>query len=413
MPALLYPAAKFLYRWWIMWEIYYKELNWMLFEIVPPSEVVKPFRAMEDVIHSLWPIYDKANWREEWCMGELPLGPYWWSFEIASFGGEIHFYIRLEEKLRNFFESVLHAHYPEAEVFEVPDYTQNVPQNMPNESLDFYGEDYRFMKNDAYPIRTYKFFEIKPEEVYEEKRLDPLSALLERMTKLKKDEQAWFQIVLVPITDRDIPWATKGRAIADKIARRPAKPKRSIIGEAARSLAFGKTPFEEEKKEEPVIPPEMKLTPGEREILQGIEDKIAKQGFKTSMRFIYVHKKGAYFSPYSKIVRSYFMHFGTQNLNVILYLPQTRTRVHFLFRQRRLFARKKDMFRKYVKRFPPCYPKVVGPGTLIFNAEEIASIFHLPMKAATLPPGVPRILAKKGGPPPGIPTGPPPDLPTE
>ncbi len=395
-----------MYRWWIMWEIWYKEIEWMVFEITPPAEVKKPFRAMEDVIHSLWPLYDSPNWREEWCQGEFPKGPFWLSFEIASFGGDIHFYVRLEKRLKDFFESVLHAHYPDAEIREVPDYTQNIPQNIPNDKWGIYGEDYHFRYDDPYPIRTYKFFEIKPEEVTEEKRLDPFPALLERMTKLKKDEQAWFQMILVPILDRDVDWITQGRKLADKIARRPEEEKpKSIIGETARALAYGKTPYEKEEKEEKeIIPPEMKLTPGEREVLQGIEEKISKHGFKTSMRYLYIHRAGAYFSPYAKITRSYFMHFGTENLNSVLYLPRTRTRVHFLFRKRRLYARKRDMFRKYVKRFPPCYPRLIGYGTMIFNAEELATMFHLPVKAALLPPGVPRLLAKKGGPPPGIPT---------
>lgn len=411
LPAILYLPVRFLYFWWVKWEVWYKRIDWMTLEIVPPGEIEKPFRAMEDVFSALWPIYDFANWRERWCEGELPMGPYWFSFEIASFEGDVHFYLRIERGRRSFAESIIYTHYPEAEIFEVEDYTQTLPQDLPNKVYDVYGEDFKFIRDHSYPIKTYKFFEARiPEAVETEKRIDPLYSLMEAMTNLRKGEITWFQIVPVPITNEDIPWASKGKQIANKIARRPQKPKsRSILQEIS-DVIIGGQPAEAER--EKGLPPgvseeterEMLITPGERAVLTGIEEKISKYGFATFIRFLYIFPRGAYYVPHGKIGRSYFAHFFTQDMNTIVFSGRTRSKVHYLLRKRRVYARKKSLFEKYVRRFPPSFPKMVGPETLILNIEELATLFHLPTKASILPPGVPRVPVKKGAPPPGIPT---------
>lgn len=408
LPAILYLPVRFLYFWWVRWEVWYKKLDWTVLELVPPGEIEKPFRAMEDVFTALWPIYDIANWRERWCEGEFAFGPYWFSFEIASFGGDVHFYLRVERPRRSFAESIIYTHYPETEIFEVEDYTQRLPQDLPNKTYDLYGEDFRFTRDYVYPIRTYKFFEaVRPEAILGERKLDPIYSLMEAMTNPKKGEIMWFQIVPIPITNEDFPWVSKGREVADKIARRPRKAKpKSILREAGEAI-IGKELTEVERGLAPGVSPETErellITPGERAILTAIEEKISKYGFATSIRYLYIFPRGAYYVPHGKIGRSYFAHFYTQDMNTILFSSRTRSKVHYVFRKRRVFARKKSMFEKYVRRFPPSYPKMVGPETLILNSEELATIFHFPIKASILPPGIPRVFAKKGEPPPGIP----------
>ena len=411
LACILYFPARFLYLWWISWEIWYKEQEWMLLEIVPPGEIEKPFKAMEDIFSVLWGIIDTPNWREEWCQGELPLGGgLWFSFEIASIGGKVHFFTRVPKGFDKTIESAIYSHYPEAEIFEAPDYTQNVPQNVPNQIFDLYGEDFELMREDFYPIKTYsEFFEVKPEAVKEEKRIDPFNSLLEHMVTLKPDEQYWLQIVTNPITNELIPWITEGKKAADKKARRPQKPKqKSIIGEVI-DVILGTTSAELQK--EKGLPPgvseeterEMLITPGERKILTAIENKMSKYAYQTWIRIIHIYKRDKpHFRGNYKIGRTYFNHFFVTDLNTIKFWQATRTRLHFWFVKRRLYSRKKNIFRRCVKRFPPKYPNM-RKGTYIFNIEELATIFHFPMKSASLPPGVPRVFAKKGEPPPGIP----------
>jgi hypothetical protein len=431
LPVILYFPARLLYLWWVRWEVWYKKGKWILIEVTPPREILKPFRAMENIFSIMWGVYDSANWRERNCEGQLANGPYWFSCEIASLGGEIHFFIRILTEWRDVAESTIYSQYPDAEIRVVDDYTQNVPQDIPNKEWDMYAEDYSLQREDSYPIRTYSaFFEEKPEVVKEEKRLDPLSSVLENLSKIKPTEQFWLQIVPTPITDRDIPWATRGRKLADRIARRKEPSGPSLFGWLARligdvgDLTIRGKPlpeeFEEEKKREEIIPPEMKLTPGEREILIGIENKISKPGFKTWIRGVYLFQKECPRSAGShKIARSYFNQFVTQNMNAFIFWGPTRTRVHYWFRDRRLFMRKRKQFRNYVERLPSYFPwnlngeplpilrlirYPLGPGirgTIILNTEELATIYHFPSKITI--PSMPYVEAKKAGPPSGLP----------
>lgn len=436
VPLILIFPLKSLYLWWVRWEVWYKKGKWILLEIKTPEEILKPFRSMEDVIHILWGVYDSHNWRERWCEGGLPSAPYWFSLEIVSIGGEIHFYIRILEVWRNAFESAIYSQYPEAEISVVEDYTKNVPKNIPNEKWDLYGEDLTLIKDEVYPFRTYSmFFEKEAEEkrVLEEKRIDPINSLLEALSKLKSGEQFWLQIVAAPIQDKDIPWKTRGKETIDQIriyrgaiARKP-KP---MLQETVDVLFTGKpagAPKERAKvsiEEEKLIEEKIKLTPGEREVVENIEKKISKQGFKTSIRIIYLYKKDQpYFIGNYKIGRAFFNHFMTENLNTILYFGPTRSRIHYWMGGRRLYLRKRKQFKNYIDRLPSYfpwnlrgepvhtiffdafYPKGPGKwqkGTFVLNAEELATLYHFPSKITV--PAVPRVEAKKGGPPSGLPT---------
>ena len=159
-------------------------------------------RAMESVFSGLWQIYAPPSPIEKWWDGQELLS---YSFEIASIDGIPHFFVRCLDNARNMVESHIHAQFPEAEIFEVEDYTQKVPQDLPNKDWDMWGTDYQLTKDNAYPIKTYRDFETERESK-EEKRIDPISSLLEAMSRLKKGEQIWVQIRAKPILDSDLPW---------------------------------------------------------------------------------------------------------------------------------------------------------------------------------------------------------------
>jgi len=423
-PIILFFPFKLLYLWWIKWEVWYKKINWILLEIKPPEEILKPFKAMEDIINVLWPIYDSPNWRERWCEGQPPSFAFWLSFEIASIGGIIHFYIRINKDWKDMVEATIYSQYPEMEISVVEDYTKNVPQNVPNKKFDLYSEDFTVWKDDVYPIKTYSMFFEKPEEekrVMEEKRLDPLNSLLEALAQLKPGEQYWLQIVATPILNHDIPIFTRGREVANKLAKRPeAKKSKPFWQEAIEVLIPGK-PAEVPEEEVGLIAPELRLTPGEKEILKGVETKIEKYCYNCWIRIVYLFKKDEpYFLGNYKIGRSYFTHFTTSHLNALVYMGPTRTRIHYWLRDRRLYLRKRKNFRNYVDRFPPYFPwnmegrmvhpfdfgfypkgPGLGKGTFVLSSEELATIFHFPAKITV--PAVPRVEVKKVGPPPGLP----------
>ncbi len=415
VPLILAAALKDYYLWWIGWDHWYSQLKWVTLELIPPKEMLAPLSAMEDIFSLVWGIFDKPNFREKWVEGELPLGPFWCSWEIASIEGKIHFYVRCLTNHRHIIESAIYSYYPEVEIKQVADYTKNVPQNIPNKEWDLAGEDYVLAKENAYPIKTYpKFFEPQGERIsQEEKRVDPIISLLEDMSRLGPGEQFWCQFITTPIVDADIPWRKEAKKIITKIAKRPEKKEKTLFDEVYDMISTvigGLTaPSGEGVKS---IPPEksesgekeMVITPGEREVLSAIEDKIKKPAYKTVIRGIYLAKRKSLNSDHGKILRAYMNHFGTSNLNYIRFNVKTRTKVHFVLRKTRKYLRARKLFIFYVHRFPPLYPKMAEEGAPIFNTEELATMFHFPTKISGLVvPTASAVEAKKGAPPSNLP----------
>ncbi len=410
LPIFIYPLMKFSYFWWLRWGVWFKEKKWVLLEIVPPQEIKKSFATMEDIFNSLWAIYSMPNWKDKWCEGVLPSGGAWFSFEIASISGKVHFYLRVLSGAKKMAEDLIYSHYSDVEVYEAEDYTKNAPKDIPDGKFDLYGEDYIYLKKDYYPIKTYKSFELSAAESdKEEKKMDPIHSLLEGMTKLKNGEQAWLQVVATPITTGDTDVFKEAKEFIDKMAGREVKkpaPMKSITRETIETMINFGNPVPSQAEEKPSGQKfEMHIvTPGEKNVMEAIENKFSKYIFRVSIRGLYVYQSNAYNPNNVGIIRSYFPHFGAQNLNSIILSLKTRTKIQYLFKKRRVYKRKKNIYSRYIKRLPPSYPKSMdGHGVMVMSSEEMATIVHLPSNAGNLPPGVPRVYIKRGSPPPGIP----------
>ena len=411
IPFLLIKPFSYLWLWWLGDRWLKKEVRMILLEIKPPKEVLTPIKAMETVFAGLWHLYEPPSPREKWLDGKQQLSM---SLEIASLGGQPHFYVRIPDAVRDRVESNIYSQYPDIEIQEVEDYTKFVPRDIPNKKWNMWGCDYVMLKDDVYPIRTYsQFFEENPETSKEEKRIDPMSMLLEGMAKFKPKEQLWVQIVITPVLPGvESDYEKRGRALADKLLNRPGpKPAgKPIIQEAIEVFVgslMNKGPAEEKEKAEELIPAEMKLSPGERDVVAAIERKISKAAFKCNIRFIHLGEKEDYFGGKKTIPMSFFDQFTTINLNGLKPWSDTITKkytVWFWFLDaRRTYIRKRNMFRNYVNRFSPLFPRDSGKSRFILNTEELASLFHFPGRMATGAPSMSRVEAKRGEAPADLP----------
>jgi len=417
LPFLLWRPFSFLWHWWRT-DKFLKEIKSILLEVRMPKEVLKPIRAMETVLDGLWQIlYDPpGDFFEKHIEGKILLS---YSFEIVSINGETHFFIRIPEANQEAVEAVIYSQYPEAEISVVDDYTKFVPQDIPNKDWDLWGADYKLLKPNPYPIKTYTQFETERESM-EEKRIDPLASLLESLAKVKQGEQYWIQITATPVRGdvggkEGVLWLKEGEKIRDELARRIEKKpiRKPLIMEVADIFITGQPPGEAKEEAKELLPPEMKLTPGEREILSAIEQKMAKRGFQTNIRFIYLGDKEVFFKPKLRFALSFFSSFTTQNLNALYPYGQpfiTKIKKHWflplnLLRSRRLYLRKRSIFRKYCMRVDPLFPKAAKwPSSFILNTEELATIFHFPGRRSASAPFIKRIESKKGEAPSGLPT---------
>jgi len=421
LSPILVPAWKILKEWWwvplpfILWKyflffwLFWRRDIWIstvfkpiLLEIKIPKDNLKPIRAMEEVFNSLHAIiYHPPDWWEKWVDGQVQT-TLW--LEIVSLGGEIHFYIRIHTPYRDAVESAVYSQFPEAEITQAQDYTKLVPADMPNKEWDFFGSDYKTMREDWYPIKTYKTFETETEAL-EEKRVDPVAALLEALAKMKPDEQIWFQFGVEP-TSAELrsmqKWLDEGMALRDKLAKRPDKGIYKPMHQEAADLLFaGKIPGAEEPVQAEAFPPEMRLTPGEKDIVTAIELKRSKSIFESMARFIYLGKKDVWFKQNFRLAFSYFSQYETANLNALFPNGKTLTKIHkswFLplnwLIPRRYYLRRRKLFRNYKNRFSPFFPR--PGGTFKLNSEEVASLFHFPSWVVAPVPGVSRVEAKKG-----------------
>lgn len=404
LPFILWGPFLFQYRFWKINEWLKKQKSVSL-EIILPKEVLKPIRAMESVISGIGAvIYKPPDWWETWVDGEVQLSAH---LELVSIDGNPHFYIRIPAGARQAVETTIYAQFPEAEVKIVEDYTKTVPQNIPNKDWDLFGSDYKLLRDDPYPIKTYPEFETE-HETKEEKRIDPIAALMEAFARMEPGEQFWVQISIEPLGD-DPPNSTnlsdfvnKAKKLRDKLAMRPEKVVKTkpIIQGVAEILLQGKT--EEKMKEKEMFPPEMRLTPGERDVVAAIENKISKPLYKTNMRFIYLGPKKIWVKGNFRYIFTFFNQFMTVNRNGLIPVGKTITKIHKswflplnLLQKRRQYLRCRKLFKNYVRRNSPYFPR--PGGTFVLNTEEIASLFHFPGKTVVPTPSVSRVEAKKGG----------------
>ena len=407
-PFVMQKPFLFLWRKWRTDHWIANVFNPVVYEIKIPKDILKPVRAMEDVLNSLHSvIYQPADWWETWIDGQFQTSI---SLEITSIEGEIHFYIRFHKGYLDGIKASIYSQYPDVEMAQVDDYTKLVPQDIPNKDWELWATDYILARNDCYPILTYKSFEKEMEPV-EEKIVDPVASLLESMSRIGPGEQFWIQIAITPMAE-DVAgdWVKKSEAKRDELAKRKSKPSdggKPIVLGAMEALITGKTPEElnaPPKEKETMIPPEMRLTPGEREVVAAIENKASKLGFEVFSRFIFLGKRGSFNKGNLRLPFIYFSSYVTNNLNALYPLGKTITKIKYSWflplnrlRDRRKYLRQRKLFRNYINRLEPFFPR--SDGTFILNTEELASLFHFPSWGVSPVPGVSRVRGKTKAPP--------------
>jgi len=379
---------------------YLKSLEWILLEIKIPKESSKTPKAMEQIFIGLHGTESIPKPKEKWLSGKVPT---WFSFEITGDGGFIHFYIRTLKVFRNLVEAQIYAQYPDAEITEVNDYTDVVPFRLDSE-YDAWGAEFILTKPDPYPIKTYPEF-FKDEE---EKWIDPLASLGEVFSNLQTDEHIWIQILASPISNG---WKEEGKKLIEKLIGREIKPskkgvlKEEIFGwseafkESLNQLISGGGGASS-TQEKPSSASSPNLTPGEKEVVLAIERNISKMGYKVIVRVVYWGKTEVFNKANIAAIVGILKQFNSENLNGFKPNGKTMPKGKGLFKKKKEIYKKIKILREYKERFFP-FDEFKSRG-FVFNTEELATIFHIPSKVVEAV-GVPRVEAKKGGPPSGLP----------
>jgi len=87
---------------WVLWVHYVQQdfisgIDFVLLEIVPPRDVLRSPKAMELFFTNALYHWSMKGGREEWWQGAVW---FWFSLEIVSIDGQVHFYIRTPKKFK-------------------------------------------------------------------------------------------------------------------------------------------------------------------------------------------------------------------------------------------------------------------------------------------------------------------------
>jgi len=354
---------------------YLAKQHYVLLAIDIPRDTTQSVKAVENLITGLSGGHWAKCWREEWLQGMVQLS---FSLEIVSIEGHIQFLIHTPVQYRALIEASVHTQYPDAEITEVEDYTNDFPSKFPDEKYNWKGGEFGPVKSDGIPIRTYPEFEDKLDGEFK----DPLAFLMENMSKLGKGEQAWYQLIVRP-TDFD--WVKKCDAAADKILGIAPKAGKDTLAakillapfrliETVAAEAFGYKAMEVKKKEPKKV---MDLTPGEKEALEKIQAKKHKMGFMCKLRIMYLAERQVFKGWRLGGLVASVKQFNSNTINSLRpYWNNYGTGSNYFFewRRKRKIAWKQNYIMGLYKNRDAYY----GYPPYVMNSEEIASLWHFP-----------------------------------
>lgn len=386
---LVFVAAKIVWMDYIQ-DKWIAKQEFVLFAINIPREHTQSPKAVEQIFNTMWGMFSGPNKKEKYWEGKFQLG---YSLEIVSIEGFVQFLIYLPKPFRNLVESAVYAQFPDSEILEVEDYTTYVPKEWPAEGWDLWGTEFKFTKPDPYPIRTYPHFEDMRTQGY----ADPLSGVLEILSKIGAGEQIWLQWVITPLSDDWQKLADKeiNKMLGIKDAAKKTfvqklfSPLGTLWGELVEILSLGLGTgggflagggaTSEEAKAKKMD----ELSPQQQAAIKLIQEKANKIAYRTKMRMVYIGQKDNFNKPlgaagtigslrtFSSLVGNAFRPEG-KTLTSLSYF------VNFMSR---LDKRKKSILSAFRSR-----SQSLGPGEgMVLNVEELASLWHFPSELVRTP----------------------------
>ena len=383
IPLFLFVAA------WTLWvhhvrALFFAKQSYLVLEVKLPKDIFKSPKAMEFFINGLWQPGGEGSFMDKYWRGQTRS---WFSLEIVSIEGDIHFFIWTKKSFRGAIEANLYSQFPGIELYEVPDYTLSAKFN-PEEN-NIWGTHFALTKPDAYPIKTYMDYGLDkdPEEEY---KIDPITPLIEFLGSIGKNHNVWIQIIIRahaaedkdPVTGKlvDLRWSKGGEA------------------EIAKILDKAKSKKDEAGKETPGT----QLTKTQLETVEALERSISKNGFDTGIRAIYFAPKDVFNGSFTGGVIGGLSHFNSKHLNGFRPAHGLGVKYAWLFDRKgeKLIKQKEELLDAYKKRMYFYAPHRTDH--FILNTEELATIFHFPGGVSTTPTFT-RIESKKAEAPSNLP----------
>ena len=396
MPLFLLLAA-----WWY-WVDYIqtqfiKSLDFRLLAVTVPKDSISTPKAMEEIFISAFGMAHGLNMFEKYWKGAIQ-EPF--SVELVGINGHIRYIFRVPNNWRDLFEANIYANYTEAEIMEVEDYTQLIPDDFLEKGYKAWGAEIVLTKADAYPIRTYPDFE----ERITQEVVDPMSSITELLSRLTTGEQLWVQWVCRPVMAHEHSWVKEGEKLREELlGKLPAEQRNAVLAALTTPLNAAGNLIDTALGYEVGAPdqPEQKMplmSPDLYNVLLALDRNMSKLGFEVKGRVFYVAKKDTYLIQRGVTgFFGYLQHFNTQNLNGFKPDNKLKTKVDYFMRDYREYWRKRQMLEICKTR-----SMWVGNKPIVLTTEELATVFHFPMPTVKTKT-IERVEARKGGAPRDLP----------
>ncbi len=264
-----------------------------------------------------------------------------YSFEIFATHSGIYFMAVCPKRYKTFIENQIYAQYPDAQISEVPDYTNTTPDS------HILATELKLAKEFFLPIKTFANFDV-----------DPLASITGSLANLKPGFEIWTQLVTRPVDNK---WQTDAKKYVEK--------------------------FENKKDAEGNV---VGMDESLKENLAQIKMKSSKVGFQFIIRILVKGTDPAMCKEYLEDVEASFKQFQTGKQNSITklkkkkknflqkFLNDTSKNIDQILYGKKL-TDKLNITQKYKERFLDLGEKD------ILNTEELASIYHLPNESVKTP----------------------------
>lgn len=368
--------------------------NYILLEIKPPRNLVKTPLAMEAFFSAIHLSPGESTWYARWIGGGVRP---WWSLEIASLEGQVHFFIWTRAGFRRIIEGQIYAQYPGAQVVEAPDYSRLISATP--EEWSIWGCDFKHTAEAPLPIKTY--IEYGLDKVQKEpEQVDPLANLMEFMGSIGKGENIWLQFIIrvhkgekyhkKNAKGGDYTWKDEALELVEDIRH---KTRETYIDPMT-------------GEERPGFP---NPTKGQMEKIAAIERNVSKLGFDVGARAVYVARPEKFNPVIITHMIGLFKPFSTEGWNGInssAWLKRFDDYPWELFAEKAKNHYRRELVEAFRRRqffYDPFGHGIPANEAMVMSTEELATVFHIPSRAVETP-GLGRIQSATGEAPPNLPT---------
>ncbi len=394
---------------WIAWKTYLvlkmidfeSAIEWTYYQITMPGDTEETPKSMEGLFEFVGGIHKNPDFNEKYFDGYLEA---WASFELYCTQDVAKFVIVVPTAHKRLFEAIVYGQYPKAEIQETENYAARYDWRDLRKKFEIWGSEMLLVEDDIYPIKTYKDFEAKLAERVP--FVDPMQVTVETLTNLEAGEEFWMQVLVRAMDGGKIKeWEKQGEKKIAEISGQAKKEKPgmwenfraffwALPGELLSIIFRGPLDFEKDKEEKVL----RFFNPADQAKMEGILEKVSRNGFKVKIRLIHIAPPGQLKKPNVARAIGTFKQYAAGHLNSFKPDGSTKTNgPNFIMRNKRRLLREKNILLNFQWR------SFFGTNSgQMMTAEELATIYHFPVKYVSAP-SVERAKSGRTSPPPNLP----------